>query len=252
MNKKKEEKGATKKDLTFFDENDVLNILLRKMQVQYTQLKEQEIAIVKGKALALIEGEDRERTRVSREIHDSIGQMLTAIKLATNQIQGQDELKSDIKNMINETISEVRRISFDLMPSVLINLGLISSVKILCENIEKYGNISVVQLYDDEISSTIMSLEKSIPIYRIIQESFNNILKYSKAKNVLIKIEKKINYISVSIKDDGIGFLEKDFTNLKKGKGLINMKQRAELCNGKFKIESSPKNGTEIEFTIPI
>lgn len=249
---KKEEKSVNKEDLTFFDENDVLNILLRKMQIQYTQLKEQEIALVKAKALALIKGEDKERSRVSQEIHDSIGQMLTAIKLATNQIQGQDELKSDIKNMINDTISEVRRISFDLMPSGLTNLGLISSVKILCQNTEKYGNITIIQSYGGDFSSISVSLEKSIPIYRIIQESFNNILKHSKAKNVLIKMENKINHINVSIFDDGLGFIEKDITNTSKGKGLINMKQRAELCDGKFTLESSPNKGTKIEFTIPI
>ncbi len=242
----------TESPMSFLDESDVFKILLSQMKLQQIQMKEQEIAIVKEKALALLEGEEKERARVSREIHDSIGQMLTAIKLVTNSIKGQDELKLEIKNMIDETISEARRISFDLMPSVLLNFGLISSVKILCENAVKYGCVNVDQYYDETILSTTISLEKSITLYRIIQEAFNNILKHAKAKNIIIKIENNLNNINVLIIDDGIGFTVNKNTNSNKGKGLYNMLQRSELSGGQFFLESNFNKGTKIKVVIPI
>jgi two-component system NarL family sensor kinase len=243
--------SAESSSLNFLDEKDVFKILLNQMQSQLVLLKEQEISIVKGNALALIEGEEKERGRVSREIHDGIGQMLTAIKLAVNAIKDQEELKVELKAMIDDTISEIRRISFNLMPSVLLNFGLIPSVKILCENAERYGGLKVNQTYSEDILIANISFEKATTLYRIIQEALNNILKHANAKNVFIRIEEKSQGIIVSIIDDGDGFqtIAKDTISL--GKGLSSMSQRAEISGGKCTIESETGKGTKIDIMIP-
>ena len=234
-----EEAQKRESSLNFLDEKDVFKIVLSQMQSQLVQLKEQEISILKGKALALLEGEEKERVRVSREIHDGIGQMLTAIKLVANFIQGQDELKQELKKMIDDTISEARRVSFDLMPSVLLNFGLVSSVKILCENAEKYAGICVNQSYDESIILTTISFEKSVTLYRLIQEALNNILKHANAKNLIIKIENNMQCIHVLIEDDGVGRaqaaeIEKDRPKNHRSTGLANIRNRLELLNAQL------------------
>ncbi len=238
--------------LSFLDEEDVFKILLSQMQNQLVRIKEQEIAIIKGKALALLEGEEKERGRVSREIHDGIGQMLTAIKLVVNSIKGQDELKLELKGMIDDTISEARRVSFNLMPSVLLNFGLVPSVKILCENMEKYGGLKVNQSYSENILLTTISFEKAITLYRLVQEAVNNILKHANAKNIFVSIENNATHINVLIEDDGGGFEINNKNKINTGKGLSSMSQRAELSGGKCTIESNPGKGTKIDITIPL
>jgi len=238
--------------LSFLDEKDVFKILLSQMQNQLVQLKEQEVAIVKGNAMALLEGEEKERGRVSREIHDGIGQMLTAIKLVANSIKGQDELKSELKGMIDDTISEARRISFNLMPSVLLNFGLIPSVKILCENAEKYAGLKVHQSYSEDLLTINIPFEKAVTLYRLIQEALNNILKHANAKNIFIKIGNNLQTINVWIEDDGEGFETNSKDKINTGKGLSSMSQRAELNGGKCTIESSFGKGTKIDIVIPL
>ncbi|HSZ24272.1 MAG TPA: sensor histidine kinase [Cytophagaceae bacterium] len=249
--KKDTDHTSEKEDVTvnFLEEQDVFKILLTQMQNQLVQIKEQEIALIKEKAMALLEGEEKERIRVSREIHDGIGQMLTAIKLATNSIKGQDELKTELKKMIDETIEEARQVSFNLMPSVLLNFGLFPSVKILMENAKKYSDITVNYSFEKKEILSEISFDKSITIYRLIQEAFNNVLKHANAKNVVVKIGNNSQFVTVLIKDDGDGF---DLNNTTFGKGLSNMHQRAELSGGKCYIESKLGEGVKIFIEIPL
>jgi two-component system NarL family sensor kinase len=239
--------------VNFLEEKDVFKILLSQMQNQLVQIKEQEIAIIKEKTLALLEGEEKERVRISSEIHDGIGQMLTAIKLVANSIKGQDELKVELKKMIDDTISEARRVSFNLMPSVLLNFGLVPSVKILCENAEKYAGLKINQSFSEDEALKNISFEKAVILYRLIQEALNNILKHANAKNIFMQIENNAQLINVLIEDDGEGFeMSKSKNTINTGKGLSNMYQRAELSGGKCSIESRPGKGTKINFVIPL
>ncbi len=251
--KKLAEPATGEMSVNFLEEEDVFKLLLSQMQNQLVQIKEQEISLMKEKTAALLEGQEKERGRISREIHDGIGQMLTAVKLVLNSIKGQDELKIELKKMVDDTISEARRISFNLMPSVLLNFGLIPSVKILCENTEKYGNLKINQSLEENESLSEISFDKAVNLYRLIQEALNNILKHANAKNIFIKIENNSQLINVSIEDDGDGF-ETTSTEgkINTGKGLSSMYQRAELSDGKCTIDSKPGKGTKIHIVIPL
>ncbi len=251
--RKNTEHDPAEVSVNFLEEKDVFKILLSQMQNQLVQLKEQEIALMKEKTAALLEGQEKERGRISREIHDGLGQMLTAIKLVLNSIKGQDELKIELKKMIDDTISEARRISFNLMPSVLLNFGLIPSVKILCENTDKYGEIKVKQSFEETEALGNISFDKAVNIYRLIQEALNNILKHANAKNIFIKISNNSQHITVLIEDDGEGFvINKKERKINTGKGLSSMYQRAELNGGKCTIDSKPGKGTKINIVIPL
>ncbi len=239
--------------VNFLEEKDVFKILLSQMQNQLVQIKEQEMAIMKEKTAALLDGQEKERGRISREIHDGIGQMLTAVKLVLNSIKGQDELKIELKKMVDDTISEARRISFNLMPSVLVNFGWIPSVKILCENTEKYGGPKINYSIEEDESLNNISFDKAVNLYRLIQEALNNILKHANAKNIFIKIENNSQLINVSVEDDGDGFeISNSEGKINTGKGLSSMYQRAELNGGKCTIESKPGKGTKINIVIPL
>lgn len=251
--KKLSESSPGEVSVNFLEEKDVFKILLSQMQNQLVQLKEQEIALMKEKTAALLEGQEKERGRISREIHDGLGQMLTAVKLVLNSIKGQDELKIELKKMIDDTISEARRISFNLMPSVLVNFGWIPSVKILCENTEKYGAIKVNYSIEEDESLNKISFDKAVNLYRLVQEAFNNILKHANAKNIFVKIENNSQLINVLIEDDGDGFeINKNEGKINTGKGLSSMYQRAELNGGKCTIDSKPGKGTKINIIIPL
>ncbi len=179
--------------------------------------------------------------------------MLTAVKLVLNSIKGQDELKIELKKMVDDTISEARRISFNLMPSVLVNFGWIPSVKILCENTEKYGGLKINYSIEEDESLNNISFDKAVNLYRLIQEALNNILKHANAKNIFIKIENNAQLINVSIEDDGDGFeMNRSEGKINTGKGLSSMYQRAELNGGKCTIDSKPGKGTKINIVIPL
>jgi signal transduction histidine kinase len=239
--------------MNFLEEKDVFKILLSQMQNQLVQIKEQEIAIMREKTAALLEGQEKERGRISREIHDGLGQMLTAVKLVLNSIKGQDELKIELKKMVDDTISEARRISFNLMPSVLVNFGWIPSVKILCENTEKYGGAKVNLSIEEDESLNNISFDKAANLYRLVQEAFNNILKHANAKNIFVQIGNNAQLINVLIEDDGEGFeMNNTDGRINTGKGLSSMYQRAELNGGKCTIESKPGKGTKINIIIPL
>jgi signal transduction histidine kinase len=219
------------------------------------RVKEQEY-----RSVLILEGQEEERKRISREIHDGIGQMLTAMKLNMEATIPSSSVHSrrrfdDTKSMLKNVIKEVRRVSFNLTPSSLTDFGIAPAIKKFCSEVEKLSDINIIF---ENNTGFINRLEKNIEtnIYRIIQEAVNNAVKYSKAENIYVTLAHTSGQLDVEIADDGVGF---DYNKLEKsghfgvsGHGVFNMKERTAFINGKFSIKTAIGEGTKIKATIPL
>jgi len=222
----------------------------KKAEEEHQSLMEQRI-----RSLSIIEAQENERRRISRELHDGLGQLLSATKLklgmfefvhSQNKEKFSDLIK-EVDTIISKAIVEARRISHDLRPTTLDDFGLIPALRILCQEFSKLTGIKV----KFQVSQLLERIDPKveIAIYRIIQESFNNISKYAEATEVILDLYRKDKTVHVRVKDNGQGFdMDEAARNKKMGRGfgLLNMKERAELVGGKVEINSAIGQGTEV------
>lgn len=221
-----------------------------------THIKKQEAEIQNEKIRRLrsvIDGQDKERNRLSRELHDSIGQSLIAVKLqlehAETQQYSQVRAGVDVaKNKIDQTIEEVRRVCNALMPAALNEFGLESALRARCNEMSTFSGFQAD--FESEGAFERMDNKSKIYLYRIAQEALNNIAKHARATQVAMKLCRDNNIIRLEVTDNGKGFIF-DPVCFAQRNGLQNMRERAQLLHGSFEIESSPGSGTKIKVTIP-
>lgn len=208
----------------------------------------------------LITAQEEERNRIARELHDSIGSSLTAVKVGLENLLSQvgqgaatAETLKTIISITQSTIDEARRIMTDLRPSILDDLGIIITISWFCRKFQKiYSSISIHEDVTAEEGDIPENLK--IVIFRVIQEAFNNIAKHSKADRVYLSLSTTEDSIELTIEDKGEGFdphsiLSK--SNSGKGLGITSMKERTELSGGSFAISSVPGEGTVIRSRWP-
>lgn len=231
-------------------EEDTLGSALLKMRDDIIDGKEKEKILTKQKTSALIEGQEKERERLARELHDGLGQMLTAIRLRIGLLKEDNQSKKDVQKIIDDTISELRRISNNVMPAVLIDFGLEAGLKSLVEYSSKLYQLPIHLNYSKYPYKVPPknNFDITISLYRIAQEAINNAVKYSNMNKIVIDVFETETEIAMSIKDDGKGF---DVNKKSAGKGLGNMNERAKLIDGKFDIESN-SHGTNITIYVPL
>jgi PAS domain S-box-containing protein len=214
----------------------------------------------KIKSYAIINGQEKEQKRIAAEIHDGIGQMLTSLRMKLEQIQDRtatpDRDVVMVNTMLAKLITETRRICADLLPSVLEDFGLQSAIDDLV-NTCKDADPKIAFLLDTNIRQIPLSRELEISVYRILQESLNNVIKHSQASSVEIYIDTSGDDLNVMIKDNGKGFyFDSQQLHLKnmarKMNGIRGMKERAELLSGTFNINTEPGRGTIIQLEIPL
>ncbi|WP_409302901.1 sensor histidine kinase [Peribacillus sp. SCS-155] len=207
--------------------------------------------------LKVIQAQEEERKKLSREIHDGPAQMLANVMMRSDLIErvyrerGAQEALGEIRNlklMVRNALYEVRRIIYDLRPMALDDLGLIPTLK-------KY--LLTTEEYNDGIQLTFANLgeEKRLPsemevaLFRLIQEAVQNGLKHASPKLIQVKLSMTEDFVTVVVKDDGKGF---DSTQKKEGSfGLMGMKERVELLDGEITIESNPGAGTMVYIQVP-
>ena len=242
--------GNFNKDYQPLSPDDVLGHSLIQMRDKLKILTENEIKLIKENSLKLIEGQEVERKRISRELHDGLGQLLTATRFRLGEIKDNKEVKAEIKKLLDETLFEVRRISNNLMPSVLIDFGLKAGLQRLAGQIEETSGVKISLLYENENNdSTQLPFDVTTNIYRIIQEALNNMVKYAEATEAEVAIFESNENIIVEIADNGKGF-DVDWNS--ETRGLKNMKERVNILKGSFDIKSQPGKGTVIFCEIPI
>ncbi|HZY79997.1 MAG TPA: ATP-binding protein [Cyclobacteriaceae bacterium] len=241
--------GNFQTQYTSLSDSDTLGLALIDMRDQLKQFNEREVKLVRDKAAALLEGQENERKRIIQELHDGVGQLLTAIRLRIDVVPLETNRRKELVDLLNETIAEVKRISYNVMPGSLVDFGLEAALKGLCDNTSKYSKLKFDFQYIRE-SDHQLGFDVTVAVFRIVQEGINNIIKHASAQNVELHILDKEDEIYVLLKDDGKGFEEKLLDRA--GMGLRSMKERAKLLGGNVDIHSEPNEGTAIEAHIPL
>jgi signal transduction histidine kinase len=194
---------------------------------------------------AVFESEQTERIRIARDLHDSVGQKLSVLKMYLNNREN-DAAKTP--DLLDETIQEVRNISHNLLPEEL-NFGLLNALKTDIEKIENTGNFKVTTQIEDAAYQNI-SLLTSLNIVRILRELLSNLVKHSKATEIGIHVFIAQNNLHLQLKDNGIGIPSKAIED-SKGIGWKNIFTRINMLKGTIKIENTAP-GTSIQIEIPI
>jgi len=200
--------------------------------------------------LALFDGQEMERRRISRELHDGLGQKLVGTKLRIENCDENDpgclhETMRETKESLHGIVDELRRISNDMMPAALDELGLETALRNLCHDVERQSGIEVD--FDVNIRSAPID-HIAIYLFRIAQEGLQNIIKHANARSISVQLIETRDFTVLILEDDGTGF---DPGKTTTGNGLSNMKERAILIGGSFSLESEPGKGTTIRVKIP-
>lgn len=188
--------------------------------------------------IAVLNGEEKERQRIAQDLHDSLGGMLASIRMMLSLEK--TEANKDQINKIDKAITEVRRISRNLMPETLKNLGIEVAMNELCESMSNPRLEIIFEAFN--IQNTI-PFTYQLAIYRIAQEALSNVIKYAQASKVIVQISQNNEVLSLTIEDNGIGFNSQEII---RGQGIQNMENRAQLMNATLDIVSEKGEGTTI------
>ena len=199
---------------------------------------------------AMLQGEEKERNRLSRDLHDGLGSVLASIRYKVLDLQlsqPNDRVDSVLKDM-DYAISEMRRISHNLMPEALRRFGLEISLEDLCKSLQNPQTKIELQLYG---SFRDLSMDQQTHIYRIIQELLYNSLKHSFASNILVQASLEDHMVFITVEDNGVGFpMEILDEESKVGVGLNNVKIRVNYLHGKLDIRSEEGRGTSVDIEL--
>jgi PAS domain S-box-containing protein len=240
--------------------------LVSAIDVTWRKISEEEIQKSREELRALASYlqsvREKERTAISRELHDELGQILTSIKMnlvmmgkeLSNQLKGSnaDYFENEISSMselLDRSVKSVRKIITDLRPEVLVNLELIDALKWQVDEFNDKPGIKCT--FNHNCAEIKFNNDITTAVFRIIQEALTNVRRHSNAKAVNIDMFCDENNLTLSIKDDGIGMA--DFNDIKpKSFGLLGIRERAIILGGNLKIISNPDEGTELIVNVPL
>lgn len=196
----------------------------------------------------LIETQENEKQRISRELHDSVGQNILFIKNQLSKTNANNNV-SAILETVNQTIAEVRNISKDLYPNQLEKYGLAAAIENLGEKVTESCGIFISADFQD--TEQYLSKDAMIHLYRIIQEAINNAVKHAAATALRITAEKKDHKLHFLIQDNGKGFDKSILAKKQQSSfGLLSMEERVKILGGKLEIETGLNHGTKLQFTL--
>lgn len=205
----------------------------------------------------LFQSQEEERRRIARELHDEAGQSLTAVKLGLDRLEekhaeryGLTQEIGEIRQMIQRTASEIRRMSYHLHPTLLSDLGLEPALNLYLKEIRRHSNLDIdfqIIGFDCRVDADVETV-----LYRFSQEALTNTLKHSGAETYTLAIIKSYPRIIFLAEDDGIGFDTDIIGKDKRSLGLLGMRERTSLLKGSFLLRSSPGDGTRIRIEIPL
>ncbi|GLC87842.1 sensor histidine kinase [Lysinibacillus piscis] len=208
--------------------------------------------------IRIIAAQEEERKRLSREIHDGPAQMLANVLMRTDLIERTYREKgidyalkeiADLKRIVRNALSEVRRIIYDLRPMALDDLGIVPTLKKYLSTVTEYNPEVEVHFQSKSVETRIPS-NYEVSMFRLVQECVTNAMKHGKCKNIWVKLEWLKDAVNIVVKDDGQGF---DPQTVKDHSfGIIGMRERIDILNGTMTLNSKINNGTAVVFKIPL
>ena len=200
----------------------------------------------------VVEAQELERRRLARELHDETGQALTSILLGLKAVEDarsgeqRDEAAADLRQLVVSTLQDVRRLAVELRPKALDDFGLLPAVERLAQTFTE--QVGIEADVEASLGDTRLPAEVETALYRLVQEALTNVIKHSRARHVSISLVRRTRSVSAVIEDDGVGFTEPS----RDGIGLIGMRERVGLLDGRLEVESRPDHGTTIVAEVPL
>lgn len=238
-----------------------LIILIRRNNLQKQKLQQQRInELETEKRLtateAVLKGEEQERTRLARELHDGLGGMLSGIKYSFKTMQGNLIMTPEnvqaferSMDMLDSSIKEMRRVAHNMMPEALVKFGLDAAIRDFCNDVTKSGALQVTYI-SYGLENTTIDQTMAITIYRIVQELLNNAIKHASAQTAIVQLMRADGQLTVTVEDNGKGFDTK-ILQKQEGIGYNNIRSRIEFLKGQINIQSDTGKGTSVHIELP-
>lgn len=230
---------------------------IHKQKLQQQRISELETEKQLSATEAVLKGEEQERTRLAKDLHDGLGGMLSGIKYSFNTMK--ENLIMTPENhqafersmdMLDSSIKEMRRVAHNMMPESLIRFGLDTSLRDFCNDINQSGALEV-SYQSIGLENVNLGQTTAITIYRIVQELMSNVLKHASAKSTIVQVTNTTGHISVTVEDDGNGF---DTAILKNSKGIgwTNIQHRLDFIKAKLDVSSQLGKGTSVHIEFDV
>ncbi|MBK7308610.1 MAG: hypothetical protein IPI88_17420 [Chitinophagaceae bacterium] len=220
--------------------------------------KTQIIQLEKDKQLlaidAMLKGQEEERSRLAKDLHDGLGGMLSGVKLSfvnmkENLIMDTESVTSFEKSILqlDNTIAELRKVAHNLMPEALVKFGLKNAILDFCNSMQLSSKTKII--FEQLGTERLLSNTADLYIYRIVQELINNAIKHADADQILVQLTKTNDKVLLTVEDDGKGF-NTELIRSAKGIGLKNIQQRVDYLKGKIDIASQAAEGTSVNIEL--
>jgi signal transduction histidine kinase/Tfp pilus assembly protein PilF len=224
--------------------------LKQKAKMQAEIMRQQELA-----TRAVLEAEERERQRIAKDLHDGVGQIMSAAKMNLSAFENELQFNSNeqkqkferIITLVDESCKEVRAVSHNMMPNALLKSGLASAIREFTDKID--DRLIKIDLYSEGLNERMDSNMETV-LYRVIQECVNNVIKHAKANHLDISLIKDKDGISATVEDNGRGF-DTNSKSFSEGLGLKNIRTRVEFLKGTVEYNSKPGKGTLVAIHVP-
>jgi signal transduction histidine kinase len=233
-----------------------LNNLNKKRQLQQRQIEQLEQEKQLLSTQALLRGQEEERSRMAKDLHDGLGGMLSGIKLTLGAMKGNMVLTEENARLftgalskLDQTISEMRRVAHSMMPEALLRLGLGQALNDYCNGLSESSADLTINYQQFGLEERLPN-DTEIVVYRIVQELLTNVVKHSEASEALVQLIRQENLLMLTVEDNGRGFsvenAQKSF-----GSGLNNIRSRVGYLNGSIDTKSEPGKGSSFHIEIP-
>lgn len=229
----------------------------QKQQLQQQRIDQLETEKQLMAAEAILKGEEQERSRLAKDLHDGLGGMLSGVKFSFQHMRENLVMTPDNQaafergiDMLDSSIKELRRVAHNMMPESLVKFGLDAALKDFCHSVSESGAIQL-SYQSFQLHNLSLDQQMAIGIYRVVQELINNVLKHAAAKNALVQINYQDGHMTITVEDDGKGFDTATLYN-SGGMGWSNIQSRINYLQGKIDVQSTPDKGTSvfIEFDV--